>query len=64
MRLLSLSLRLVELNELRIEVVLVFEFGVLNLIRVRYDMTMYQPCDVVPSHAQSRGHTGIFAMYK
>ena len=29
--------------------------GVLSLIYVHYDMTMYQPCDVVPCHAQSRG---------
>ena len=50
MRLLLLGLRLGGLIELRIGIV-----GVLNLIYVHYDMTMYQPCDVVPCLAQSRG---------
>ena len=26
-------------------------------------MTMYQPCDVVPSHSQSRGDTSVFVEY-
>ena len=25
-------------------------------------MTMYQPCDVVPCHAQSRGDTSVFVV--
>ena len=26
-------------------------------------MTMYQPCDAVPSHAQSRGDISVFVVY-
>ena len=26
-------------------------------------MTMYQPCDVVPSYAQSRGDISVFVVY-
>ena len=41
---------------------LVLEFG-LRLICVGYDITIYQPCDVVPCHTQSRADISVFAVY-
>ena len=65
MRLLLLGLRLGGLIELRIGILVSsLLVGSLSLIRVRYDMTMYQPCNVVPCHARSRGNISVvFVVY-
>ena len=41
---------------------LVFEFG-LRSIRVDYDITIYQLCNVVPCDTQRRGDISILAVY-
>ena len=62
MRLLLLGLRFGGLIELGIGVLVLSLLG-FWVWYVHYDMTMYQLCDFVPSHALSRGDICVFVMY-